>query len=646
MSGIVGVWNLDGRPLEDGLLEKLAAPIAHRGPDGRFFWSEGPVGLGCLLMRVTPESLSEVQPLVSEHTVVVFDGRLDCREELLEALGSRARVTKESPDPDLILAGWEAFGDSLFARLNGDFALAIYDRRNRRLLLVRDPIGVRPLYYTQAGDTFLFASEIKSLLAHPLVTPRPNDVTLAGYLLAFRNMPPGETFFEGIHSVQPSHRLEVRPEKVKAEQYWDFDLTRRIRYATFDEYADAFREHFEGAVRRRLRSAFPVAISVSGGLDSSSIFCMAHALRQKYPSTIPEIVGITYCPSDGSPADESQYIRDLEQHCGVRVERVPLDPPAYGDLETLMEEAWTVEAPSLSGRPRSGDSVVDAARGHRARTILTGHYGDQFLSDLAYLQDLFLRLRWITVARHLKEFASWNADVNPRYYPAEFFSQLLRNILPSFAFLALKQIRNLVLRRKPHGFWYGPRLHEALSRLPCPPAPAARATWHARSMYHEARRTYHAFCMDWNNKSQAVTQIEHLYPFLDRGVIAFLCAIPGEVQMRGGIPKAMLRFGMRGLVPDSILGRRWKADFTHVGNAALAEAKDDLSVLLGVNSRAVVEGYLRAGAMPPPPAPGAADFNGRDVLALEVWLRVFFGDRQRALTRWEVRQTGRKEVCA
>ncbi len=159
MSGIVGMWNLDGKPVEREVLARMSGTMAHRGLDGEEMWIEGPVGLGCQLLRVTPESEKETQPLVdSSGAVLVFDGRLDNREELLASLRDSHQVSSSSPDPALVLAAYEAFGDRLPERLAGDFALGLFDPNRHQVLLARDAIGIRPLYYYRARNAFLFAS--------------------------------------------------------------------------------------------------------------------------------------------------------------------------------------------------------------------------------------------------------------------------------------------------------------------------------------------------------------------------------------------------------------------------------------------------------------------------------------------------------
>ncbi|CAN5867962.1 hypothetical protein BH23GEM5_BH23GEM5_15670 [soil metagenome] len=197
MSGIAGIWNQNAAPVDPAILGRMSATLAHRGPDGEGLWVEGAVGLSCRLNRVTPESAGETQPLLhSSGAVLVFDGRLDNRDEVVAACRDSSPVGRDSPDPALVLAAYHQWGDAFPEHLTGDFALALWDPRRHRLLLVRDAIGVRPLYYCRVGATFLFASEIKALLAHPDFVARPDEDHLAELLLgAYPQDDRGLTFF-------------------------------------------------------------------------------------------------------------------------------------------------------------------------------------------------------------------------------------------------------------------------------------------------------------------------------------------------------------------------------------------------------------------------------------------------------------------
>src|SRR5215213_10288732 len=160
MSGISGLWHVDGRPSDRAVVERISATMGHRGRDASGIWSSGAVGFACHLLRVVPEAMAEHQPAVDPNgNVLVFDGRLDNRNDLLATV-SGGNVIRDSPDSALVLAAWRTWGDAFASRLQGDFSLALFDPLRQTLILARDPVGCRPLYYWTDRDTCVFASEI------------------------------------------------------------------------------------------------------------------------------------------------------------------------------------------------------------------------------------------------------------------------------------------------------------------------------------------------------------------------------------------------------------------------------------------------------------------------------------------------------
>ena len=636
MSGILGIWNLDGRPVAEALLARLSATLAHRGPDGEGVWIQGPVGLACRLFRVTPEASTETQPLVhSSGTALVFDGRLDNREELLASLISSPGVTTRSPDPDLVLATYEAFGDRFAERLNGDFALGLFDPNRQHLLLARDAIGVRPLYYCRTGQTFLFASETKALLAHPLVSRQPNDDHLAQYLLGgVSGDGEGFTFFKGVSSLGPAHLAILTRHGLVTRRYWDFDPSRQTRLGSFPEYAEAFRHHFEQAVRRRLRSAYPVAVSVSGGLDSSSIFCLAETLRRRGPERHPSLLGVSYTSLDGSPSDESAFLVEIEREYGIAIERVPMD---FGFLNGSREAVWHAEIPLMDEQWNGTHKFLSRIHRQGARVILTGHWADQVLFDQAYLVDLFRRLAWGEIAVHLKEYGRWYTDASPRYFSRRFFLDLVKAHVPGALIPWLRRLRGG--RRLP---WYTDTLRKRAHRNASKQIPfgGAFTTAHGRSLYEEARSNHHLLCMEWDNKVAAMHGLEMAFPFLDRDLLLFLIGIPGEMQTWKGVPKAILREAMRGALPEAIRQRRWKADFTHRVNEGMAREFPQLIHCLQSDGMAVKLGYLKEGVMRTELERLKDRIRGpdceiswslSDLLGLELWLQLFLAGNSNGL---------------
>src|SRR5256885_912623 len=268
MSGISGIWNLDGKPLSQDLLKRVGDSLQHRGPDDSSNWYSGSIGLSANLLKVTAESANETQPVVhSSGCVLIFDGRIDNRPELIAELKASHDAALSSPDSLLALFAYMQWGTGFLSRLVGDFALALFDPRSRELMLARDVVGVRPLYFYSDNKIFIFGSEIKAILAHPDVETKPNEGYLAVTMVG--GTPPGDqspTHFENVLSLPPSHLLTVAAGKISRTKYWDFDLSKQTRHSSMDDYTAGFRHNFEQAVHRRLRSSFFLALTVRGGV--------------------------------------------------------------------------------------------------------------------------------------------------------------------------------------------------------------------------------------------------------------------------------------------------------------------------------------------------------------------------------------------
>lgn len=626
MSGIVGIWNLDGRPVAPAILTSLSARLAHRGGDHYGQWINECAGFACHLLRVTPEAATETQPVVHPSgTTLVLDGRLDNRNEILAHLHDEPGITEQLPDSALMLALYRRDGERFVERLSGDFAAALYDPRQHTLLLARDALGVRPLYYTRIRNSFLFASEIKALLAHPGVVARPNDDMLACYVSSVRPKDSGATCFQDMYSLPPAHLAEVTPESLSVRQYWDFSVTEH-RLGSLQSYAEGFRHYFAQSVRRRLRSVMPVAVSVSGGLDSSSILCVAETLRRSNSGLAPALKGISYLSPAGSPSDEQTFLTDIERMYDLSIARIP--PRTLGSMNGCEESVWHVEAPYLDQQWNTLHSSLQTARQAGARVMLTGHWGDQVLFPQGYLVDLFQQGRWRELAAHLREFGRWMEDTNPRLFRERFRLDLIKHYAPR----ALLPFLRLLRGAQPA--WYTGTLRRRARRqlLRQPLLGTHLPTAHARSLYDEARSPHHAFCLEWDNKVAAMHGLEMAFPFLDRDLLSFLMSIPGEAQTCHGIPKGLLREALRGILPDTIVNRRWKADFTHLVNAGMEQDFPRLAHHLEEGAAAVRRGYFDAQTIKTMLAHYRSQLeNGTctaawtlgDMLGLELWLQIF-----------------------
>lgn len=628
MSGIAGIWHRDGQPVDPGVLSRMNDMLAHRGPDAEGMWIEGSVGMCSRLFRVTPESAREIQPVVHESgAVIVFDGRLDNREELLSDPGRTPPSPTDLPDSELVMESWLSRGEAAFARMKGDYAFAIFDPRRPMLLLVRDRFGIKPMYYHRSGDTILFASEIKAILACPGITTRPDEVYLSRHLLRKNREETWErTFFEGVVSLPPSHFQRFFLENSELIGYWDLPDGPPIILGSHDEYVSAFRELFEQAVRRRLRSIHPVAVSVSGGLDSTSVFSVARALS----ASSPGVHGVTYASAPGTASDELAYIEELERDTGVRIHRVPVK---HGwSTEAFTRLVRQVESPFLDELLITAEALFEEVGRSGARVVLSGHWADQFLFDQAYLVDRFRRLRFGEIRRHLQSYEHWYCDADARVFRRRFRADMMKYSLPPSLIPIVRSLRP--------GFnqeWYTKRFRRA-GRLRSPSEQIFRARLssnHARSLYEQIRSGHHVHCLEWESKVSAAYGIERAYPFLDTDLVSFLMRIPGEVLHRGGVPKGLLRDAMGNDIPRAVRERNWKADFTWLINDVMERAYPELLRHFDNDSHAVARGYLDQTVLREELAKARAELEGPSgetawglsgLLGLELWLRVWFGE--------------------
>src|SRR5438876_1681379 len=273
MCGICGIVNFNTtEPVDRGLVERMTSAQAHRGPDDHGYFVEDNVGLGHRRLSIIDLSGGK-QPIFNEDgsVVVVFNGEIYNYADLTDDLIARGHRFMTRSDTETIVHAYEEYGNQCMRDFRGMFAFAIWDRRQKRLLLVRDRLGIKPVYYYANKNIFIFASEIKSLLQHPDVSREVDRQALDLYL-ALRYVPGPRTMFKNIFKLQPGHWMTVDEKGIKIRKYWD------VAYETRDTQPKQCLEEFahllEESVRLRLIADVPLGVFLSGGLDSSSILAV------------------------------------------------------------------------------------------------------------------------------------------------------------------------------------------------------------------------------------------------------------------------------------------------------------------------------------------------------------------------------------
>jgi asparagine synthase (glutamine-hydrolysing) len=325
MSGIVGVFCRDGAPAPRGVVNGLTQFLSYVGPDAQNVWASGAVALGNAALRTTHESARESQPLTLDgRYTITADARIDAREELRKKLSERGRaVDASTTDAELILHAFAVWDAACVAHLAGDFVFAIWDAKTKRLFCARDHFGVKPFYYAEAGERFIFSNVLDCVRSAPGVPSDLNEAAVGDFLLFGLNCDLASTTFSAIRKLPPAHTLVASADGVRTECYWTPPTTGRIRYKNTKEYAEHFEEIFREAVRDRLRTD-RVALLMSGGLDSATVAVTArdllHGDRDK-----TELRGFTVVYESLFKDDEGGFARELANSLAIPLESIAVD---------------------------------------------------------------------------------------------------------------------------------------------------------------------------------------------------------------------------------------------------------------------------------------------------------------------------------
>lgn len=670
MSGLTGTYRLDNRPASPDTLDAMLTAIAHRGPDARAQWADGPIALGHALLQTTPESRYEQQPLegpAGTH-VLVADARIDNRDALLQALALDGDPA-EIPDSALILHAYQHWGPACVDHLIGDFAFALWDADRRELFCARDHLGIRPFFYHHIpGEALHFASELKALVA-PLPAPPPLDEQRLVDQLARLYVDPEATIYQGFRRLPPAHTLTAAADgTVTTRRYWTLTPD-DLPPMTDEAYAARFRELFEEAVRCRLRSLTPVGADLSGGLDSSAVACVARDLvRAEGRGEAVHSFSYTF---DATPeSDERAYVEEVLDQGGF--EPHWLDGDTRGPLTDLDEiYADVLDDYVAGGMHYMIWASYDEAHAAGLRVMLNGFDGDTTVSHgELYLHELARRGDWEQFAREAtwlsrryqeadhkqpfeEMFSSVGALVKQYAYPELERLARARRVIPLVrAIRALSTHFTLsayaLSRRFLPLLWKGPE-----PTTPPEPTPvlrpdvaerfdvaarqqaaheAAAASWDTVRDRQQAQfglltRTHGLEAMD---HYAAHWGLEARLPFMDIRLIQYCLGLPPTQSLRQGWTRWILRTSLAAVLPSSVCWRLGKARMFAANKRALFEqngpllrdATSDLGCLQRyLDPDTVQDLYDRRTTLPP------ADFvRLQRVASCALWARTWCPD--------------------
>jgi asparagine synthase (glutamine-hydrolysing) len=547
MSVQFGKWNFAGTPMPPDYADTIDTTLRSYSPDGCCCFSGPGIIMFYGAFHTTRESRLEKQPhIISESgAVITWDGRLDNRMELLEHL--RSPLTHTATDVAIVASAYERWGTECLAHLVGDWALTVWNPSTQTLTLAKDFAGTRHLFYSFDQNHVAWSTVLDPLVLSAGKMFALDEEYIAGWFSFFpaAHLSP----YEGIHAVPPSSYVLLRASDCVIKKYWDFDPNKRIFYPTDDEYEKHFRDVFATAVRRRLRSDVPILAELSGGMDSTSIVCMADTLIAGELTEAPRVDTVSYYNNSDPDWNERPYftrIEALRGRAGCHIE--------VGKEESVDSE---IESNTFAATPSTGGTTSEASRkftsylvSHGSRVVLSGTGGDEVTGGVPTptpeLMDLLRAGRFKPLAHQLKVWA-----LNKRRPWFHLLLEALRGFFPA----SIVGVPKYMVPAR----WLRPSFVRQ-QQVALTGYPSRVRVVGPRPSFQENLSTLDVLRRQIACSSlPAAPSYEIRYPYLDRTLLEFLYAIPRGQLLRPGERRSLMRRALAGIVPSDILQRKRKA---------------------------------------------------------------------------------------
>ncbi|MEJ2501432.1 MAG: asparagine synthase-related protein, partial [Campylobacterales bacterium] len=545
MSGFFGFFNRSGRPAEQGIADTMLEAASYWDPDERGLQKNGPAAVGHAMLWNTPESKHEHLPLQRNGLMLTMDARIDNRDELAGQLELPDRPTEQIGDSEFILAAYRKWGEKCPKHLLGDFAFAIWDAEKEKLFCARDHMGVKPFYYYMIDDLFVFSNDLRVLLKFPGIPKTCNDDAVAIYLDKGELWHPVMTFYKAIKKLPPATALSLSGASSDFRTYWRLEEIRRTENKTFAEYKSTLQALLKDAVNVRLRTSYPVASHLSGGLDSSAVSVLAArslAAKQK------TLKAYSWVAAPGEK-DDPRYFEWANSHQIAQAEKIDFE---HIDLdEGTLTEIFTRHDISLNDTTDLWYEFIlrKSASKHNIRTVLSGWGGDEFITyhGRAFYADLF---RQGNIAAVLK--GIWQECAKAKSRKRCVIRRCYREL-----FLPLLPKRLLCFMPKVHC--------DSSDYLLC-----ARNDLAQKIRKHRALTTYkyqksidsdqlclhrqgHLLCRLESWRASAFeSRLEYSFPLLDKRIVEFALSLPATMYYHNGITRYLYRHAVTGILPENI----------------------------------------------------------------------------------------------
>ena len=556
MSSIYGRYNFKKADTLADQLSVMESKLNHWNADATGTWTNNTVGFGHLMLYNTPESLNEKLPFTKADSglTITADARIDNREELYALLDLATETQQQLPDSTLILLLYEKYGEDCVKHLIGDFAFAIWDENAQKLFCVRDHMGVKPFFYYQDDKCFAFASELKGLLALPHIDKSINEQFLYNQMFRNSDQLDSGTLYQHIHRIAPAHALSLSAAgQQKIARYWDLDADTEIVFENRQQYYDTLLQHFETAIKCRLRTAYPIGVELSGGMDSSGITGVASSLlkqegRGRQLTTISNSVPPHITDEEKLEKSERKWIDAVINFNGIKnaVFTLAKNPAhLFEDIDNMLdinsgldnwEQHWQIP-------------IRESAKKEKIRVLFSGFPGDEMVTYRGkyYFLDLLDKKQYLKYFLAKREFPGFHKLMPLIPFNIRYSLHLFKNKLRLYngqvkKTLKLFNIPADAITKKGDVSWQNPLV---------------KTQFNSYRHYQKQRfLRYHLPArMESETRNGLYYGLEPRFPMADIRLTQYYLSMPNYLKYEGTLHRTAYRKALSKYLPQEVLER-------------------------------------------------------------------------------------------
>lgn len=550
MCGICGVYRRNGWQVAQELVETMTESMRHRGPDGSGVYVSGNIGLGHRRLSIIDLD-GGAQPITNESQTLylVFNGEIYNYIELRKELIGNGHIFKTKSDTEVIVHGYEEWGEDCVNRFNGIFAFAIWDSIAKKIFMARDHLGVKPLYYASVEDKFLFASEIKAILTDP-ECHREVDIPALGQLFTYRYVPSPKTLFKGIHKLPPGHFLRINETGTEIKRFWS--VIPRVHIGRSEEaLVEQYQWLLEDAIRIQLRSDVPVGLFLSSGIDSAAIL----AIMRKHISGPIHTFTIGF--QDGEISNETDDARRFALQYGTKHDEMIV---RASDYEKYYERYLLDLEEPVGNETAAAFYFVSLLASKRVKVALSGQGADEPWAGYhrhigVKLSDMYSRMPDVLTEHVLKKlvFAFPRNERLKRGVTALHEADLLTRFKKIYSFYSEEMKEQL----------FQDKVKEILRKVDEDPlwrlqADVANLDPLSQMLYIDTRANLPDDLLMVGDKTSMANSIEARVPYLDYRLVEFAETLPSNLKLKGFQRKYLHKKALEKWLPRSIVYRKKK----------------------------------------------------------------------------------------